>query len=143
LSLFGVSALALVLFLGLSAQESVEGSTRLPPPHIGDWCAKDPSYSKTTLKPLVDAPVASLLPSHHLKGQRKFEASDVLVKDGYFYAICDSSWAILKVKQSMPRLSEDNIQIGDPEDSAGSPESGFEGIFEDRLTGTVKRYRSG
>lgn len=49
--------------------------------------------------------------------------------------MCDSSWAILKVKQSMPHLSEENFHIGDPEDSLGDSESEFEAIFHDRLNG--------
>ena len=41
--------------------------------------------------------MASLLRSKDLKGLRKFEASDVMVKDGFFYSVMDSSWAIVKV----------------------------------------------
>jgi hypothetical protein len=82
---------AFVLGISSSTQPAggavIEGATRPQPPHIGDYCSSDPNYSKTTLKPLVDAPVASLLASKELKGQRKFEASDVLVKDGFYYAV--------------------------------------------------------
>ena len=73
--------------------------------HTGSWCAADPKYTKHTLKALVDAPVASLLKSKDLKGERKFEASDVITKDGSFYAICDSSWAILKVNHARPTIN--------------------------------------
>ena len=89
-------------------------------PHTGSYCAGDPTFTKHTLKTAVDRPVTSLLQTGALAGERKFEASDVIKMDDYLYIVCDSSWAILRVHETMPHLSPVNIQIGQPQhDDAG------------------------
>ena len=65
-------------------------------------------YSKTTLKPAVTYPFISLFPD--TKGANKFEGSDVIYHDGYFYAIADSLWSILSISSSMTLFGEDNSQ---------------------------------
>jgi len=147
--MFSAAAILLIvaLTIGMSSSTSIQApvegakapkkSKKPEPPHIDDYCSTNVDYAKTTLKPLIDAPVASLLVSKELKGQRKFETSDVILKDGYYYSVCDSSWAILKVKQNLPLLSYENSNLGSPLDASGSPESQFEAIFEDGLTGQM------
>ena len=70
-----------------------------------------------------------LLPPHHPLA---------LIQDGFYYAICDSSWSILKIREDLPTLSDANYHIGDPVDFDPSSESGFEGIFEDATTGACE-----
>ena len=131
-----VSSVALVTFSSNAA--TMESSSRSETkPHTGDHCSTTTMYTKENLKSLVDKPVAALLQSKDLKGQRKFEASDVLLKEGYYYAICDSSWSILKIREDLPTLSEKNYHLGDPIDFDPTSESGFEGIFEDFTTGNL------
>ena len=74
----------------------VESSAKHSAPHSGDYCAAAKDYTKVTLKPVVDAPIAGLLPRSELLGARKFEASDVIRLGEYFYAVCDSSWSIFR-----------------------------------------------
>ena len=100
-------------------------------PHTGGHCAASTTYSKETLKSVHDAPVASLLTYAELKGERKFEASDVIKLGDYFYAICDSSWAILRVHETQPLRSTQNSHVGSPQHGYAEGESGFEGIFYD------------
>lgn len=101
------------------------------PPHVGRYCSAATSYGKDTLKSVHDAPVASLLTYAELKGERKFEASDVIRLGEYFYAICDSSWAILRVHETQPLRSKLNAHLGSPTRGFAEGESGFEGIFYD------------
>lgn len=108
--------------------------------HTGDYCKSNPKYTKDTLKPLLDRPVASLLRSKDLKGLRKFEASDVMVKDGFFYSVMDSSWAIVKVSEDMPVLSGAHGHLGHPARD-GDVESGLECLIEDATTGDVYMLR--
>ena len=62
-------------------------------------------------------------------------------KDGYYYSVCDSSWAILKVHEDMNLLSNLNSQIGDPDllqsndEIDSSTDSDFESIILDATTG--------
>ena len=60
-------------------------------PHTGDYCSSSSKYSKENLKSLVDKPVAALLQSKDLRGQRKFEASDVLLKVGRYESGCSQA----------------------------------------------------
>ncbi|GMH77818.1 hypothetical protein TrST_g13883 [Triparma strigata] len=83
-------------------------------------------YSKTTLKPAVTYPFISLFPD--TKGANKFEGSDVIYHDGYFYAIADSLWSILSISSSMTLFGEDNEMIGDPFRDPDE-ESGYEALF--------------
>ena len=104
--------------------------------HHGDglgYCSADrrPRYRDATLKTIHDAPVASLLTYDELKGERKFEASDVIHLGDYFYAICDSSWAVLRIHESQPLRSELNQHVGSPTMGYAEGESGFEGILYD------------
>lgn len=69
--------------------------------------------------------------------QRKFEASDVTYQDGYYYTVCDSSWAILKVHEDFTVFSDKNSHLGDPTDYDPDNESGFEGLIIDPTTGEI------
>ena len=50
----------------------------------------------------------------------------------HFYSICDSSWAVLRVHESLPMRSKLNAHMGDPQHGFAEGESGFEGIFHDK-----------
>jgi len=95
----------------------------------------DGKYSKRTLKLAYELPFASLFLDN--KGQRKYEASSVVVVEDNVYAVCDSSWAISKFDRGLQPFQETNVQIGDvdrePEDS------GYEGLFHDDGTFYVVR----
>ena len=111
-------------------------AAKVPAPVSTDlaYCSEPrrPRYRDSTLKTIHDAPVASLLTFEELKGEKKFEASDVIKLGEYFYAICDSSWAILKVHETQPLRSERNFHVGSPQHGYAEGESGFEGIFHDK-----------
>lgn len=51
----------------------------------------DGKYSKRTLQLAYELPFHALFRNNT---RRKFEASSVIVHDGYGYAICDASWAV-------------------------------------------------
>mmetsp|Transcript_34838 Transcript_34838/g.107001 ORF Transcript_34838/g.107001 Transcript_34838/m.107001 type:complete len:424 (-) Transcript_34838:76-1347(-) len=95
------------------------------------YCATNANYRKQTMKAVHDSPVASLFEYADLKGEAKFEASDVVKIGDYFYTICDSSWAIIRVHDSLPMRSVMNSHVGDPQHGFDEGESGFEGIFHD------------
>jgi hypothetical protein len=88
----------------------------------------DGTYSKTTLKTAFDMPFAALF--EDTRGQKKFEASDVIQVGDYMYAICDNSWAISRFHKSLTPFDPANIQIGDPNRDP-LEESGYEAIFHD------------
>lgn len=97
-------------------------------------CA-DGKYSKRTLKLAYELPFASLFRDH--KGQRKYEASSIIVVDNDAYAVCDSSWAISKFGANLQPFGVNNLQIG--EVIREKDESGFEAIFHDAGTFFVVR----
>lgn len=88
-----------------------------------------PTYSKTTLKLAHEETFMGLI--KNTKKQYKFEASDVVFVHNDFYTICDSSWSIDKIGESMTPFSPDNVQIGSP--NREKDESGYEAIFYDYI----------
>ena len=107
-----------------------------PPPHTGEYCSSKAGaavYTKATLKRLVDRPVVGLLPYNQGGLEAKYEASDVIRVGEEFLVVCDSSWKILKISDSLPLLAHENVAIGP--DSSFTPdaddESGFEAIMHD------------
>ena len=106
-----------------------------PVAHTGEWCMGSgaKTYTKTTLKAIADRPIAGLLTYDESAGESKFEASDVIRVGESFISICDSSWSILKVSDSLPVLSHENRLIRH-DASLVPPEgedSGFEAIMHD------------
>lgn len=100
-----------------------------------DYCM-DGYYSKRTLQLAYELPFAALFLDN--KGQKKYEASDVILVDEDVYAVCDSSWAISKFSRQLKPFSSKNSQVGDPiRDS--SYESGYEAIVHDDGTFYVLR----
>ena len=87
----------------------------------------DSDYRKRTIKALKDDSFFSLFSDS--KGQKKFEASDVIVVDGHYYSICDSNWSIQKIDSSVTSFSKNNKQIGNPSREGEEGDSGYEGIF--------------
>ena len=77
-----------------------------------DAACDDGYYSKRTLQRAFELPFASLFKD--TKGQKKYEASDVILVDGEAYAVCDNSWAISKFGDDLRPFSPENAQIGDP-----------------------------
>lgn len=106
-----------------------------PVPHTGEWCMGSgaKTYTKTTLKTIADRPIAGLLTYEAGSTESKFEASDVIRVGESFLSICDSSWSILKVSDSLPVLSHENRLI--KHDASFVPpegeDSGFEAIMHD------------
>jgi hypothetical protein len=70
---------------------------------------QDGGYSKRTLKLAYELPFASLF--RDTKGQRKYEASSVVLVDDYAYAVCDSSWAISKFGAQLQPFADTNVQV--------------------------------
>lgn len=87
----------------------------------------DGNYSKRTLKLAYELPFASLF--RDTKGQKKYEASSVVVVGDDAYAVCDSSWAISKFGSNLQPFAEGNVQIGDP--SREVEDSGYEALFHE------------
>jgi len=87
----------------------------------------DGGYSKRTLKKAYELPFASLFTIQ--RGKKKYEASDVIIVDGFSYAVCDNSWAISKFDTKLEPFLDTNIQLGDP--SREKEDSGYEAIFYD------------
>jgi len=105
------------------------------PPHTGEWCTGSgaATYSKQTLKAVADRTISGLLPYSSSSGISKFEASDVIRLGDKFYAVCDSSWSIVRLSHSLPLLSSDNTAI-DPVKTFVPPDnedSGFEALVHD------------
>jgi hypothetical protein len=96
-------------------------------------CEND--YTKKTLKLAYELPFASLF--RDAKGQKKFEASSVVIHDNFAYAVCDSSWAISKFDVNLQPFDETNIQIGDP--NREEDDSAYEALFYDHGTFHVIR----
>jgi hypothetical protein len=87
------------------------------------------------LKLAYELPFSSLF--RDTKGQRKYEASSVVLVDDYAYAVCDSSWAISKFGSQLQPFADTNVQIGLPNREA--EDSGYEALFFDSGTFYVVR----
>jgi hypothetical protein len=87
----------------------------------------DGHYSKRTLKRAYELPFAALFRNHN--GQRKFEASSVIVVNNSAYAVCDSSWAISKFDVHLTPFSSNNLQIGSI--NRETDDSGYEAFFHE------------
>ena len=104
-------------------------------PHTGEYCTGSgaKTFTKTTLKNVADRAIYGLLPFAATAGESKFEASDVVRVGQEFYVVCDSSWSILKLSESLPLLSSGNSLIR--HDASFTPpsdeDSGFEAIIHD------------
>jgi hypothetical protein len=92
----------------------------------------DCDYS-TSLKTDFETSIFGLL--EDVKGQFKFEASDVILVDNEFYIVCDSSWMVTKASNNLPILSTSNIQIEADPDYVKDEDSQFEAIFYDQQEG--------
>lgn len=86
---------------------------------------EDGKYSKRTLKLAYELPFASLFRDN--KGQKKYEASSVILVDDNAYAVCDSSWAISKFDSQLQPFGDKNVQIGAPD--RHPDDSGYEALF--------------
>ena len=80
----------------------------------------------------------------NLKGEAKFEASDVVRIGEHFYSICDSSWAVLRVHESLPMRSKLNAHMGDPQHGFAEGGIGLRGHLPRQDPGRhVRRPRGG
>jgi hypothetical protein len=95
----------------------------------------DGKYSKRTLKLAYELPFASLFKD--TKGQRKYEASSVVVVGDDAYAVCDSSWAISKFSRELQPFNDANVQIGNP--GREEEDSGYEALIHNDGTFYVVR----
>ena len=106
-----------------------------PIPHTGEYCTGSGAklFTKTSLKTIADRAIYGLLPFAATVEESKFEASDVVRVGEEFYVVCDSSWGILKLSESLPLLSHANSLIS--HDGSFTPpekeDSGFEAIMHD------------
>lgn len=91
----------------------------------GDSVCNDGRYSKRTLHRAYELPFAALFRDN--RGQKKYEASAVIVVGEDAYAVCDSSWSISKFDRNLQPFSPANIQIGDP--NREEEDSGYEALF--------------
>ena len=83
-------------------------------------------YAKLTAKTAYEISFAALF--QDTKGETRFEASSIFKHtDGYYYAVCDNSWAISKFSYELAPFSQDNIMLGNPKRE--EEESGYETIF--------------
>lgn len=96
---------------------------------------EDGGYSKRTLQLAYELPFASLFRDN--KGQKKYEASSVIIVDDNAYAVCDSSWSISKFGTKLKPFSESNAQIGSP--TRKDEDSGYEALFHEDGTFYVVR----
>jgi hypothetical protein len=94
----------------------------------GATACEDGKYSKRTLQYAFELPFAALFKDN--KGQNRYEASSIILKDNSFYAVCDNSWAVSKFSTSLDPFSPANVQIGTPNPD-DVEDSGFEAIFWD------------
>ena len=94
----------------------------------------DSDFTKMTLKTAYDQTFTSLIADP--RGQTKFEASDVIIVDNNFYAICDNSWSIQVIGRHFIPLDKSSYQIGYPE-----IDSDFESIVYDNITETFYLIR--
>ena len=135
-----LAAAGTVMLLSIASTNSwtatvLKLTSKRPVPHTGTWCGSEgaATYTKVTLKTVVDRTIYGLLPFDETYGETKFEASDVIRVGDQFFVVCDSSWSILRLSESLPLLSHDNALIRH-DDSFTPPEgedSGFEAIFFD------------
>jgi hypothetical protein len=127
--LFTVTMVSLMLFLilfyefGPSDSSSSESSS-----NSGSGC-KMPSYADDYLKLAHEDTFAALLKDR--KEQYKFEASDVVIVGTDYYAVCDSSWALSKIGETMTPFSATNVQIGTPDRE--SEDSAYEALVYDDM----------
>lgn len=119
------------IMFGALISSSMSGLSTL---QSGDAATCDaPMYSKTTLKTAYENSFAAMFKD--TKGEKKFEASDVIIVDNNFYTVCDNSWSIEKITESLTPFSVENVQIGDPNRDPNE-DSGFEAIFHDAADDT-------
>lgn len=119
---------------------------KVAPPvvHTGEWCTGSgaATYTKATLKAIVDRTIAGLLTYEVASGESKFEASDVIRVGESFISVCDSSWSILKLSHTLPLLSREHQLI--KHDASFTPpddeDSGFEAIMHDASSSTDDYY---
>jgi len=88
---------------------------------------EDGGYSKRTLKLAYELPFHALFRDN--KGQKKYEASSIVIVGDNAYAVCDSSWSISKFDSQLTPFADSNIQIGQPDRE--EEDSGYEALFYD------------
>ena len=92
----------------------------------------DPNYTKVTLKLANEMTMAGLFPD--LKGERKFEASDVIRVGNHYLVVYDNLYQIGKINQQLDFHSSANELLNSNPERSG--DSGFEAIVYDEPTGT-------
>jgi hypothetical protein len=102
----------------------VEESSELKKGKGYNYCADDGLYSKRTLKLAYELPFIALFKDN--RGQKTYEASDVIKVDDIFYAVHDNSWAISRFSAGLVHFSVDNVQVGEPKREKET--SGYEAI---------------
>lgn len=101
------------------------GKKQIKPVHLN---CDEGSYSKRTLQLAYELPFVALFSD--TLGQTKFEASSVILKDQYAYAVCDSSWSLSKFRTDLKPFATDNVQIVSTR-SHKEEDSGYEALLQD------------
>ena len=101
------------------------------------------AYTKVTLKSVLDRAIYGLFAPGDTIGESKFEASDVIRVGEQFYVVCDSSWSILRLSESLEMLSHANTLVR-ADDAFVLPEgdSSFEAIIHDNRSKTKQELLS-
>jgi hypothetical protein len=89
---------------------------------------EDGKYSSRTLKLAYELPFAALFRDN--KGERKYEASSVVVVGDNAYAVCDSSWSVSKFGSQLTPFAKSNVQIG--EAHREKDDSGYEALVHEK-----------
>eukprot|EP01067_Filipodium_phascolosomae_P000176 Filipodium_phascolosomae@DN1143_c0_g1_i1.p1 len=69
-------------------------------------------FTSIFLKSMFEMSFAGLF--RDTKGEKKFEASDIVLVGDSYWAVCDNSWALEKLHSSLTPFSEKNVQVGNP-----------------------------
>jgi hypothetical protein len=127
----GVEHMSSFLFTSPSRRTQSNDNKR-PPRHLQDKC-EDSSYLPETLKMVYELPFASLFAN--AKGQRRFDASSVVIVGDYAYTVYDRSHAIGKVAvPHFASFNQANVQISNPT-RGQAVQSGYEAVFHNDESG--------
>lgn len=125
---FAIIAIGIVLLDAFFTSEK-EFEYLFDPSGSGDTAALPcdaPNYAKFTLKLAYEATFFSMFKDG--KEQKRFDATDVVKVDNNYYIVCESSWYLLKLSNSLTSFSDTNVQIGEVNREDGEP-SGYVAIF--------------
>jgi hypothetical protein len=128
---FDAAATTLSLAEKKSSKSSENEKGELSAPLSAEAVCLDPNYTKVTLKLANEMTMAGLFPD--LKGERKFEASDVIRVENHYLVIYDNLYQIGKIHQQLDFHNTANVLLNSNPERKG--DSGFEAIVYDEPSG--------